>query len=39
MQRVERIALDEPAGSIPSMDNLFEQKTGQSVKDYLALFA
>jgi hypothetical protein len=39
MQRVERIALDEPHGSIPSMANLFEQKIGQSLKDYLALFA
>jgi len=39
MQRVERIALDEPAGSIPSMADLFEQKVGSSLKDYLALFA
>ncbi len=39
MQRVERIALDEPSGSIPSMANLFEQKVGLSIKDYLAQFA
>jgi hypothetical protein len=39
MQRVERISLDEPSGSIPSMANLFEQKVGRSLKDYLALFA
>ena len=39
MQRVERISLDEPSGSIPSMADLFEQKIGRSLKDYLALFA
>ena len=39
MQRVERISLDEPSGSIPSLANLFEQKTSRSLKDYLALFA
>ena len=39
MQRVERIALDEPSGSIPSLADLFEQKVGRSLKDYLALFA
>ena len=38
MQRVERIALDEPSGSIPSLANLFEQKVGLSLKDYLAQF-
>jgi hypothetical protein len=39
MQRVERISLDEPSGSIPSMADLFEQKVGNSLKEYLALFA
>jgi hypothetical protein len=39
MQRVERISLDEPCGSIPSLAYLFEQKVGRSLKDYLALFA
>jgi hypothetical protein len=39
MQRVERIALDEPHGSIPSMAERFEQKVGRSLSDYLALFA
>lgn len=39
MQRVERISLDEPSGSIPSLADLFEQKVGRSLKDYLALFA
>ena len=39
MQRVERIALDEPSGSLPSLADMFEQKVGRSLKDYLALFA
>jgi hypothetical protein len=39
MQRVERISLDEPSGSIPSMADVFEQKVGHSLKEYLALFA
>jgi len=39
MQRVERVSLDEPSGSIPSLGDVFEQKTGRSLKDYLALFA
>jgi hypothetical protein len=39
MQRVERISLDEPSGSIPSLAIVFQQKTGNSLKDYLAQFA
>ncbi len=39
MQRVERIALDEPSGSIPSLAEVFEQKVGRTLRDYLALFA
>jgi len=39
MQRVERVALDEPHGSIPSLAERFEQKVGRSLRDYLALFA
>ncbi len=39
MNRVERIALDEAVGSIPSLSDLFAQKTGGSLRDYLALFA
>ena len=39
MQRIERISLDEPSGSIPSMADLFESRVGRSLKDYLALFA
>ena len=39
MQRLERISLDEPSGSIPSLADLFHQKAGRSLQDYLALFA
>ncbi len=39
MTRVERIALDEPSGSIPSMSEIFQRKIGRSLMDYLAQFA
>jgi hypothetical protein len=39
MTRVERITLDEPTGSIPSMDELFARKLGRRLIDYLAQFA
>ena len=39
MTRVERISLDEPAGAIPSMAELFHRKIGRSLTDYLAQFA
>jgi hypothetical protein len=39
MNRVERISLDEPSGSIPSMAELFSRKVGRSLADYLAQFA
>ncbi len=39
MNRVERISLDEPSGSIPSMNELFARKIGRSLSDYLAQFA
>ncbi len=39
MTRVERIALDEPSGAIPSLSELFERKSGRSVREYLAHFA
>ena len=39
MNRVERIALDEPSGSIPSMTELFERKAGRRLAEYLAQFA
>ena len=38
MTRVERIALDEPRGSVPSMEELFAMKAGRPLKDYLAQF-
>ncbi|HUC42357.1 MAG TPA: hypothetical protein VL913_01305 [Candidatus Micrarchaeaceae archaeon] len=39
MLRIERIALDEARGSVPSMAELFEKKTGRSIAEYLAQFA
>ena len=39
MLRIERIALDEPRGSIPSLAENFEKKVGRSLADYLAQFA
>jgi hypothetical protein len=39
MTRVERIALDEPSGSIPSMTELFERKAHRKLTEYLAQFA
>ena len=38
MLRIERIALDEPRGSIPSMAEIFQKKTGRTLGDYLAQF-
>lgn len=39
MVRIERIALDEARGSIPSLAETFERKVGRSLADYLAQFA
>ena len=39
MNRLERVSLDEPSGSIPSMDELFARKIGRSLTEYLAQFA
>ena len=39
MMRIERIALDEPRGSIPSLAETFQKKVGRSLVDYLAEFA
>src|ERR1700723_3382258 len=39
MLRIERIALDEPGGSIPSLAEMFRKKTGRSLADYLEQFA
>jgi hypothetical protein len=36
MQRVERIALDEAKGSIPSLAQVFERQVGRSLLEYLA---
>ena len=36
MHRVERIALDEPSGYIPSLAERFRSKVGMSLQDYLA---
>ena len=38
MLRVERVALDEPQGSIPSLAQTFERQVGRSVLDYLGDF-
>jgi hypothetical protein len=39
MQRIERIALDEPTGALPSLNELFTKKVGRSLREYLAQFA
>ncbi len=39
MHRVERVALDEPRGTIPSLAQTFEHKVGRSLQQYLSLFA
>lgn len=36
MARIERIALDEARGSIPSLAQTFERQVGRSVLEYLA---
>jgi len=38
MNRVERVALDEPSGAIPSMAELFSRKVGRSLAEYLSQF-
>jgi hypothetical protein len=37
IHRVERIALDEPSGSLPSLGDRFRQKVGISIQEYLGL--
>lgn len=39
MLRIERLALDEARGSVPSLAEVFERKVGRSLLDYLAQFA
>jgi len=35
MHRVERIALDEPSGCLPSLADRFRQKMGLTIQEYL----
>jgi len=37
MHRVERIATDEPSGSIPSLSERFSQKVGLTIQEYLGI--
>jgi hypothetical protein len=37
MHRVERIALDEPSGAIPSLSQRFQSKVGLSFQEYLGI--
>ena len=37
MHRVERIALDEPSGSIPSLAQRFQSKVGLTIQEYLGI--
>ena len=37
MHRVERIATDQPSGSIPSLSDQFRRQVGVSIKEYLGL--
>ena len=39
MTRIERIAMDERRGAVPSLAEMFEQKVGRTLLDYLAPFA
>jgi hypothetical protein len=39
MSRIERVSLDEPSGSIPSLSEMFARRVGRSIQDYLAAFA
>jgi len=37
MTRVERIAVDEPSGSIPSLAERFQKKVGLTIQEYLGM--
>ncbi len=37
MHRVERIACDEPSGSLPSLADRFRAKVGLSIREYLGI--
>jgi len=34
---VERIALDEPSGTLPSLSDRFRQKVGLTIQEYLGI--
>lgn len=37
VHRVERIALDEPSGTLPSLSDRFRQKVGLTIQEYLGI--
>jgi hypothetical protein len=37
MHRVERIMVDEPSGSIPSLSQRFQAKVGLTIQEYLGI--
>lgn len=37
MHRVERIAMDEPSGTIPSLADRFRQRIGLTIQEYLGI--
>jgi hypothetical protein len=37
MHRVERVAVDEPSGSIPSLAERFRHKVGLTIQEYLGI--
>ena len=37
MHRVERIASDEPSGSLPSLSDRFSQRVGVTIQEYLGI--
>ncbi|MGH9454907.1 MAG: hypothetical protein ACRD2O_13145 [Terriglobia bacterium] len=37
MHRVERVALDEPAGPIPSLADTFHERVGMTIQEYLGI--
>lgn len=39
MHRVERVAVDEPSGTLPSLAERFQRRVGQSIQEYLGIEA
>jgi hypothetical protein len=37
MHRIERVALDEPSGTIPSLSERFHAKVGITIQEYLGI--